>query len=49
MQTLPLKIGTRGSTLALIQAEQVRADLTSVHGLEAEAVEIVVIKPPATE
>ena len=44
MQTLPLKIGTRGSTLALIQAEQVRSDLLSSHGLDADAVEIVVIK-----
>ncbi len=44
MQTLPLKIGTRGSTLALIQAEQVRSDLVATHGLDPDAVEIVVIK-----
>ena len=44
MQTVPLKIGTRGSTLALIQAEQVRSDLMATHGLDRDAVEIVVIK-----
>ena len=37
----PLRIGTRGSKLALIQAEEVRARLSRAHGLsEADAVEV---------
>nr|WP_252733947.1 hydroxymethylbilane synthase [Paracoccus marinaquae] len=40
----PLKIGTRGSVLALAQAHETRARLMAVHGLPAEAFEIVVIK-----
>ncbi len=39
-----LRIGTRGSPLALYQAEQVRARLASAHGLAADAIEIVKIR-----
>lgn len=44
--SLPLKIGTRGSPLALAQAEEVRARLAAAHGnlAEAGAVETHVIK-----
>lgn len=42
--TSPLKIGTRGSMLALAQAHETRARLAAAHGLPAEAFEIVVIK-----
>jgi hydroxymethylbilane synthase len=37
------RIGTRGSPLALKQAEMVRAGLASAHGVPAEDIEIVVI------
>ena len=40
----PLKIGTRGSMLALAQASETRNRLAAAHGLPAEAFEIVVIK-----
>jgi len=40
----PLKIGTRGSPLALAQAYETRARLMAAHGLPEEAFEIVVIK-----
>lgn len=40
----PLKIGTRGSPLALAQAKETRARLMSVHDLPQDAFEIVVIK-----
>jgi len=40
----PLKIGTRGSVLALAQAHETRARLMAVHDLPAEAFEIVVIR-----
>jgi len=40
----PLKIGTRGSPLALAQAYETRARLAEAFGLEPEAFEIVVIK-----
>ena len=40
----PLKIGTRGSPLALAQAHETRARLMAAHGLPEEAFEIVVIK-----
>lgn len=40
----PLRIGTRGSALALAQANETRARLMAAHGLPAEAFEIVVIK-----
>ena len=40
----PLKIGTRGSPLALVQAHETRARLMAAHGLPVEAFEVVVIK-----
>ncbi|MDB6181394.1 hydroxymethylbilane synthase [Paracoccus fistulariae] len=40
----PLKIGTRGSALALAQAHETRDRLMAAHGLAADAFEIVVIK-----
>lgn len=40
----PLKIGTRGSKLALAQAYELRARVMAAHGLPAEAFEIVVIR-----
>ena len=40
----PLKIGTRGSILALAQAHETRDRLMAAHGLPADAFEIVVIK-----
>ncbi len=40
----PLKIGTRGSPLALAQAHETRARLMAAHGLPEAAFEIVVIK-----
>ncbi|RYH08234.1 hydroxymethylbilane synthase [Tropicimonas sp. IMCC6043] len=40
----PLRIGTRGSPLALAQAHETRARLGAAFGLAAEAFEIVVIK-----
>lgn len=40
----PIRIGTRGSDLALWQANAVRDALMAAHGLAEEAVEIVVIK-----
>lgn len=40
----PLKIGTRGSVLALAQAHETRARLMAAHDLPPEAFEIVVIK-----
>ena len=43
-QDTPLKIGTRGSPLALAQAEETRDRLMTAHGLPAEAFEIIVIK-----
>lgn len=42
--TRPLKIGTRGSKLALAQAHETRDRLVAAHGLPAETFEIVVIK-----
>lgn len=39
----PLRIGTRGSPLALAQAHEVRARLMAAHSLPQEAFEIVVI------
>ncbi len=48
MQTLnartPLKIGTRGSPLALAQAHETRARLAAAHGLPEDAFEIVAIR-----
>ncbi|MEM9764483.1 MAG: hydroxymethylbilane synthase [Pseudomonadota bacterium] len=40
----PLRIGTRGSPLALAQAEETKARLEAAHGLAPDACEIVVIK-----
>lgn len=40
----PLRLGTRGSPLALAQAQEVRARLMAAHGLPAAAFEIVVIR-----
>ncbi|SET60948.1 hydroxymethylbilane synthase [Oceanicella actignis] len=40
----PLRIGTRGSPLALAQAHETRARLMRAHGLPESAFEIVVIK-----
>ncbi len=40
---LPLKIGTRGSPLALMQAQETRARLMAAHGLAEADVEIVAI------
>ncbi len=44
MQSGRLRIGTRGSPLALLQAEEVRDKLVAAHGLAPEDVEIVIIK-----
>jgi len=40
----PLKIGTRGSPLALAQAHETRERLMTAHGLREDAFEVVVIK-----
>ena len=44
MQTNPIRIGTRGSQLALAQAHEVRERLVQAHDIEVDAIEIVVIK-----
>ncbi|WP_011582515.1 MULTISPECIES: hydroxymethylbilane synthase [Chelativorans] len=44
MQTDVIKIGTRGSALALAQAAETRARLMVAHGLPEDAFEIVVIR-----
>ncbi len=44
MQTKPIRIGTRGSALALAQAHETRARLAKAHGLADDDFEIVVIK-----
>ena len=44
MQTDVVRIGTRGSALALAQAAETRARLMAAHGLPEEAFEIVVIR-----
>ncbi len=44
MQTPFLKIGTRGSLLALAQAHEVRDRLVAAHGVALEDIEIIVIK-----
>ncbi len=44
MQAVTLRIGTRGSPLAMAQAREVRAQLMAAHGLPEDAVAIVVIK-----
>lgn len=43
LQSRPLKVGTRGSPLALAQAHEVRARLMKAHDLNEADVEIVVI------
>lgn len=43
MQTKPFRIGTRGSPLALAQAEETRDRLMAAHGLSKDAFAIVVI------
>lgn len=43
MQSGPLKIGTRGSPLALAQAHEVRDKLIAAHDLDPDDVEVVVI------
>ncbi|MCP4317764.1 MAG: hydroxymethylbilane synthase [Hyphomicrobiales bacterium] len=43
MQTKPFRIGTRGSPLALAQAEETRDRLMAAHGLSKDIFEIVVI------
>ncbi|MEK1855834.1 MAG: hydroxymethylbilane synthase [Phyllobacterium sp.] len=43
MQTKTLKIGTRGSALALAQARETRDRLIKAHGIREEDIEIVVI------
>lgn len=44
MQSRPLKIGTRGSPLALWQARTVQTQLASAHGLEEETIEVCTFK-----
>ena len=44
MQTDVVRIGTRGSALALAQAAEARARLMAAHGLPEEAFEVVVIR-----
>ncbi|PTW63363.1 hydroxymethylbilane synthase [Breoghania corrubedonensis] len=44
MQSKPVRIGTRGSALALAQAHETRDRLMKAHDLPQEAFEIVVIK-----
>ncbi len=44
MQSKPLRIGTRGSALALAQAHETRERLMAAHNLAEDAFEIVVIK-----
>jgi hydroxymethylbilane synthase len=41
LQSLPIRIGTRGSPLALAQAEETRRTLVTVLGLDPEAIAIV--------
>lgn len=43
MQTKTLKIGTRGSALALMQARETRDRLVKAHGLREEDIEIIAI------
>lgn len=40
----PLKIGTRGSPLALVQAHETRSRLMAEHGMSEDAFEVVVIE-----
>jgi hydroxymethylbilane synthase len=43
-ETAVLRLGTRGSPLALVQANMVRAQLAAAHGLSPEQIAIVVIR-----
>ena len=43
MQTAKLRIGTRGSRLARIQAQEAKDRLVAAHGLDADSVEIRII------
>ena len=49
MQSRVLRIGTRGSPLALAQATMVQARLASAHGLPAEAFELKIIRTTGDE
>src|ERR1700760_531721 len=40
----PLRLGTRGSPLALVQAEMVAAALRAAHGWDRDAIEIVTVR-----
>jgi len=42
--TAPLRIGTRGSPLALVQARTVRARLADILGVEEAAIQLVIIR-----
>jgi hydroxymethylbilane synthase len=42
--TASLRIGTRGSPLALVQARMVRARLAAATGMTEDAIELVVIR-----
>jgi hydroxymethylbilane synthase len=44
LETPILRIGSRGSPLALVQARAVRDRLAAIHGLDSERLEIVVIR-----
>ena len=44
-----LRIGTRGSPLALAQARMVRAQLVAAHGWDEAAIEIKVIRTTAPQ
>ena len=44
MQQSALRIGTRGSPLALAQAHEVRARLAQAHDMDPDSIEIVIIK-----
>lgn len=44
MQVRTIRIGTRGSPLALAQANEVRDRLIAAHGLPAETLEVIVIR-----
>src|SRR5712691_4563528 len=43
-QSIALRIGTRGSPLALAQAREVRARLAAAHGIDAAAIELRAIR-----
>jgi hydroxymethylbilane synthase len=44
LQASPIRIGTRGSPLALVQAREVRRRLIALHGLDETRIEICVIR-----